>query len=159
MKFLGSYLHQLDDKGRVSLPASFRREAADQRFVLIQAHPPALSLYPETSWLEVEDRMRDLLQHNPDARMWVADMLSTAVEVSHYLDQTGATIALTLDAFHATLAKATPAKPLERIILARIPDFLPPLKRIAFALAPTALELMAIAPPPEMTARSLLVAP
>ena len=82
VKFLGSYLHQLDDKGRVSLPASFRREAADQRFVLIQAYPPALSLYPETSWLEVEERMRDLLQHNPDARMWVADMMSNAVEVS-----------------------------------------------------------------------------
>jgi long-chain acyl-CoA synthetase len=60
--------------------------------------------------------------------------LSTAVEVTHYLDQTGATVALTLDAFHATLAKATPAKPLERIILARIPDYLPPLKRIAFGL-------------------------
>jgi MraZ protein len=82
VKFLGSYLHQLDDKGRVSLPASFRREAADQRFVLVQAYPPALSLYPETSWLEVEERMRDLLQHNPDARMWVADMMSNAVEVS-----------------------------------------------------------------------------
>jgi len=82
VKFLGSYLHQLDDKGRVSLPASFRREAADQRFVLIQAYPPALSLYPETSWLEVEERMRDLLQHNPDARMWVADRMSNAVEVS-----------------------------------------------------------------------------
>jgi len=38
--------------------------------------------------------------------------LSPAAEVTHYLDQTGATIALTLDAFHATLAKATPAKPL-----------------------------------------------
>lgn len=60
--------------------------------------------------------------------------LSTAPEITHYLDETGARIALTLDAFHGTLAAATPNTPLERIILARIPDYLPPLKRIAFAL-------------------------
>jgi long-chain acyl-CoA synthetase len=60
--------------------------------------------------------------------------LSTPTEVTQYLDATGARIALTLDAFHATLARATPVKPLERIILARIPDYLPPLKRIAFGL-------------------------
>jgi long-chain acyl-CoA synthetase len=60
--------------------------------------------------------------------------LSTTPEVTYYLDQTGARMALTLDAFHATLAAATPRKPLARIILARIPDYLPPLKRIAFAL-------------------------
>jgi long-chain acyl-CoA synthetase len=60
--------------------------------------------------------------------------LSTPPEVTHYLDETGARMALTLDAFHGTLAAATPKKPLERIILARIPDYLPPLKRIGFAL-------------------------
>ena len=33
-------------------------------------------------WMAVEERMRDLLQHNPEARMWVAEMMSNAVEVS-----------------------------------------------------------------------------
>jgi MraZ protein len=79
-KFLGSYLYQLDDKGRVALPAAFRREAADQRFVLLQAYPPALALYPEGEWLQVEERVRDLLKHEPDARMWVLRMMSSAVE-------------------------------------------------------------------------------
>jgi long-chain acyl-CoA synthetase len=60
--------------------------------------------------------------------------LSTPAEITHYLDQTHARIALTLDAFHGTLARATPAEPLERIILARIPDYLSPLKRLAFRL-------------------------
>jgi MraZ protein len=68
-KFLGSYQYQLDDKGRVSLPAAFRREAADQSFVLIQAHPPALSLYPEGTWFQVEEQMRDLLKHQPEAHV------------------------------------------------------------------------------------------
>ncbi len=60
--------------------------------------------------------------------------LSTPPEIRHYLDATGARIALTLDAFHASLAVAQPRTPLEKIILARIPDYLPPLKRLGFWL-------------------------
>lgn len=79
--FLGSYTYQLDDKGRVSLPAAFRREAPDQRFVLIQAYAPALALYPEDEWQEVQVRLKDLLRHQPDARMWVLSVMANAVEV------------------------------------------------------------------------------
>jgi MraZ protein len=82
VKFLGSYLHQLDAKGRVSLPAPFRREAAEQRFVLIQAYKPSLSLYPERSWAEVEERLRDLLRHQPESRMYVLSVMSNALEVA-----------------------------------------------------------------------------
>ena len=60
--------------------------------------------------------------------------LSTAREITHFLDQTGARMALTLDAFHAALAAATPKRALERIVLARIPDYLPLVKKIGFAL-------------------------
>ena len=79
--FLGSYTHTLDEKGRVSLPASFRREAEDQRFVLIQVYAPALALYPESAWRDVEARLRNLMRDDPDARMWVASVLSKGVEV------------------------------------------------------------------------------
>lgn len=80
-KFLGSFQHQLDEKGRVSLPAQFRREATDQRFILVQAYPPALALYPEAEWLEVEERMQTMMR-DPAARMWVLSVMSNAVEVS-----------------------------------------------------------------------------
>lgn len=60
--------------------------------------------------------------------------LSTTPEITHYLDQTGARMALALDALHAPLAAATPRKPLEKIILARIPDYLSTLKRLGFWL-------------------------
>ena len=60
--------------------------------------------------------------------------LSTPEEITHYLDTTGARAALTLDAFHGALAAATPRQPLERIVLARIPDYLSIAKRIGFAL-------------------------
>jgi MraZ protein len=80
-KFLGSFQHQLDEKGRLSLPAQFRREATDQRFVLVQAYPPALALYPETEWLEVEERMQGMMR-DPSARMWVLSVMSNATEVA-----------------------------------------------------------------------------
>ena len=58
--------------------------------------------------------------------------LSTAPEITHFLDLTGARMALTLDAFYAPLAAATPKRALERIVIARIPDYLSPLKRLGF---------------------------
>lgn len=82
IKFVGSFTHQLDDKGRVSLPASFRREAADQRFVLFPAFPPALTLYPELTWMEVERRLTELQSKNPEARMYVLSVVSLATEVT-----------------------------------------------------------------------------
>lgn len=80
--FLGSFVHQLDDKGRVSLPAPFRKEAADLRFVLIQAYPPALSLYPQSSWAEVEQRLKEIVRHQPESRLWVLSVMANAVELT-----------------------------------------------------------------------------
>ena len=80
--FLGSYTYTLDDKGRVSLPAPFRREAGEQRFVLLQVYSPALALYPEGAWREVEERLKGVIRNDPDERLWVLSMMSSAVEVT-----------------------------------------------------------------------------
>jgi long-chain acyl-CoA synthetase len=60
--------------------------------------------------------------------------LSTAPEITHYLDESGARTALTLDAFYGPLAAARPKAPLETIVLARIADDLPLLKKVGFWL-------------------------
>ncbi len=60
--------------------------------------------------------------------------LSTAPEITHFLDATGARMALVLDAFFGTMAAATPRRPLETIIVAAIPEYLPPLKALGFRL-------------------------
>jgi len=60
--------------------------------------------------------------------------LSAAPEIAHYIDASGARIALALDAFYGTLAAATPKRPLETILLARIPDYLSIAKRLGFWL-------------------------
>lgn len=80
--FLGSYTYTMDEKGRVSLPAPFRRDAEDQHFILLQVYPPSLALYPERTWREVEERLKNLLRDNPDARSWVMRVLASAVEVT-----------------------------------------------------------------------------
>jgi long-chain acyl-CoA synthetase len=60
--------------------------------------------------------------------------LSTSAEITHYLDLSQSRFALTLDAFYDRFAAAEPAEPLQTILLARIGDYLPPLKRPAFWL-------------------------
>jgi len=60
--------------------------------------------------------------------------LSTAPEIAHCIDASGARVALALDAFYGALAAAAPKRPLEAILLARIPDYLPLAKRIGFWL-------------------------
>jgi MraZ protein len=81
-KFLGSYQHTLDEKGRISLPAQYRREAADQRFVLVQPYPPALALYPEVEWGPVEERLSEMVSRNDESRYYMLSLMSNAVEVS-----------------------------------------------------------------------------
>ncbi|MBZ5725533.1 MAG: AMP-binding protein [Acidobacteriia bacterium] len=60
--------------------------------------------------------------------------LSTTPEIEHYLNASGARIAVTLDAFYERFAAARPKAPLETLILARIPDYLSPLKKFGFWL-------------------------
>lgn len=79
---LGSYLHQVDEKGRLSLPAAYRRDAGERPMVLVQVHPEALTLYPAEAWVEVEERLRELLRRQPTARPYVLGITSRAVEVS-----------------------------------------------------------------------------
>ena len=78
--FLGSYLHQIDDKGRLILPATFRRDAGDRPLVLLPVHADALTLYPQESWLEVEGRLRELLRRQPEARAHVLGLTARATE-------------------------------------------------------------------------------
>jgi MraZ protein len=82
--YLGSYLNQVDDKGRVTLPAAFRKgAAAGASYVLIHAHHgEALTLYPDHTWGEVQERMRSLALSHPDKRHALLSLTANAQEVS-----------------------------------------------------------------------------
>lgn len=60
--------------------------------------------------------------------------LSTVPEIHGFLRSAGARFALTLDAFHERFLAARPGTALERLILARIPAYLPATKRLGFWL-------------------------
>ena len=79
--FLGSYTHQVDEKGRLSLPVSFRRAAAEGPLVVVQSRSEALTLYPSETWREVEGRLLELRRNQPEARDYVLGITSNAVEV------------------------------------------------------------------------------
>jgi MraZ protein len=80
--FVGQYEHQMDDKGRVSLPSAFRREADSDTFVLLQWEPEYLTLFPGPKWAEVQERLLEF--RRADARSWnrVRMIVANAVEVS-----------------------------------------------------------------------------
>lgn len=77
--FLGSYLHQLDEKGRLALPVSFRRAVGDDGFVLIHGFEPALFLYPARSWKTVEAELAELLRKQGSSRKSVRRLAANAV--------------------------------------------------------------------------------
>ena len=60
--------------------------------------------------------------------------LSTVKEIEFYLNTAQSRYALTLDAFYSKFKELKERTPLECLILARIPDYLSPLKRIGFNL-------------------------
>jgi len=80
--FVGQYEHQMDEKGRVSLPSAFRREADSDSFVLLQWEQGYLTLFPAAKWAEVQGRLLEF--RRSDARAWnqVRTIVANAVEVS-----------------------------------------------------------------------------
>ena len=80
--FLGRYEYQLDDKGRVSLPADYRRKASGTRFVLLQWEPTHLTLFPEDVWEGVSARLLELRRGRRDLANRLRDVMSRATDVS-----------------------------------------------------------------------------
>lgn len=80
--FLGRYEHQLDEKGRVSLPSAFRKEAEGAPFVLLQWERPYLTLFPASVWAEVQGRLLEFRKSKRSAWNRVREILSNATEVS-----------------------------------------------------------------------------
>jgi MraZ protein len=80
--FVGQYEHQMDEKGRVSLPSAFRREADSDRFVVLQWEPEYLTLFTASKWVDVQQRLLDFRRGDPQAWNQVRLIVSNAVEVS-----------------------------------------------------------------------------
>ncbi|MBX2811112.1 MAG: division/cell wall cluster transcriptional repressor MraZ [Myxococcales bacterium] len=89
--FKGQYEHALDAKGRVALPAAFRRDLSEQGDELLVVTPhiqaPCLVAYPRSEWLRFEDKVAALSQFDASATQLRRLVVGRALDCS--MDKTG----------------------------------------------------------------------
>ncbi len=59
--FRGSYEHAIDHKGRISIPARFRRQLsgdAEETFVILRGLESCIALYPSDEFRRLDERLR-----------------------------------------------------------------------------------------------------
>lgn len=78
--FVGEYLHTLDTKGRLALPAKFR-ETLGASFFIARGLDKCLFVYPEEEWAEVMGKLKTIPISKKDARHFTRYFLSGAAEV------------------------------------------------------------------------------
>lgn len=79
--FLGQYNYSLDEKGRVSIPAKFRRELspdARDTFVVTLGHDRCLFAYPLDRWERKSAILREQPMSNSKSRKWVRMVAANA---------------------------------------------------------------------------------
>ena len=77
--FMGEYLHSLDSKNRVSVPAKYR-ERLGTSFILTKGLDSCLFVYPEEEWEIFENKLKALPLTNQGARQFVRFFFAGAVE-------------------------------------------------------------------------------
>ena len=75
--FRGSYRHSIDHKGRISIPARFRRllsgDASDT-FIILRGLETCVALYPLDEWQRMEERLRSRSFHDETNRRFLRIM-------------------------------------------------------------------------------------
>lgn len=86
-EFLGQYLHAIDDKGRVPLPAKFRNGDLTAQFVGVRGSNGCLYLYPRSTWAPVNERLARLRRSGSDGRRQALAVTAQAADLA--LDKHG----------------------------------------------------------------------
>ena len=76
--FMGEYHHNIDEKGRLIVPAKLR-EQLGREFIATKGLDKCLYLYPMDEWKNVEDQLREKVMTDPDSRRIVRFFLAGAV--------------------------------------------------------------------------------
>ncbi|QQG49972.1 MAG: division/cell wall cluster transcriptional repressor MraZ [Candidatus Berkelbacteria bacterium] len=77
---IGEFTHNLDAKGRLSVPAKFRSELGSSAIVT-RGLDKCLFLYPKAEWETMATRLANLPISSSNARAFARMMLSGAMEV------------------------------------------------------------------------------
>jgi MraZ protein len=75
--FVGSYRHRLDAKGRVSVPAQFRRELPEGSVVAIGPEG-RLMIWPSDEWRALEQRYRRTSDTGAEERRLIRQLFGSA---------------------------------------------------------------------------------
>lgn len=84
--FMGEYHHNIDNKGRIIIPAKFR-ELLGQDFVITRGLDQCLFGYSLEEWTLIEDKLKNLPLTKKDARAFTRFFFSGATECE--LDKQG----------------------------------------------------------------------
>ncbi|WP_280769089.1 division/cell wall cluster transcriptional repressor MraZ [Salipaludibacillus daqingensis] len=84
--FMGEHHHNIDDKGRMIVPAKFREELGST-FVVTRGMDKCLFVYPEEEWKQLEQKLKSLPFTKKDARAFTRFFFSGAAECE--LDKQG----------------------------------------------------------------------
>jgi MraZ protein len=84
--FWGEYSHQLDEKGRLIIPARYRPHL-EQGAILTRGLDHNLVIYPDDTWRVVSERLNEIPITHPTARALRRLLFSGAVEMA--LDRQG----------------------------------------------------------------------
>lgn len=84
--FMGEYHHNIDNKGRIIVPAKFR-ESLGEEFVLTRGLDQCLFGYPLDEWKQLEEKLKALPLTKKDARAFTRFFFSGATECE--LDKQG----------------------------------------------------------------------
>ena len=83
--FVGQYSHNLDNKGRLAIPAKFRSQL--KAAVVTKGLDNCLFLYPQKEWDKIASKVANLPLDRPANRAFARALLAGAVEVE--FDQQG----------------------------------------------------------------------
>ncbi|HYR51109.1 MAG TPA: division/cell wall cluster transcriptional repressor MraZ [Candidatus Dormibacteraeota bacterium] len=75
--FRGSYQHSIDHKGRVSIPARFRKSLsgrASATFVIVRGLETCVAIYPQDEWKRMEERLRSRSFYDETNRRFLRTM-------------------------------------------------------------------------------------
>ncbi|WP_141431291.1 division/cell wall cluster transcriptional repressor MraZ [Bacillus sp. 03113] len=77
--FMGEYRHNIDQKGRLIVPAKFRENLGDT-FILTRGLDQCLFGYPMNEWSMIEEKLKTLPLTKKDARAFTRFFFSGATE-------------------------------------------------------------------------------
>lgn len=84
--FLGEFSHNIDDKGRMSIPSKFRDDLGEV-FYVTKGFDKCLFVFPEEEWKVFQEKLKNLPLSSRDARSLVRFFYAGAMECS--LDKQG----------------------------------------------------------------------